>query len=358
MKIFFGLLKAHFKDITRDKTVIFWFFLFPLIIVLMYGAIFSEGSYGTMSSGSFDQTFNLSLSAPSTSTAAIIFENIPVFAITRVDKDLALQNLNDNNTDVAVIVEEDSGKEIVSVHYNSDQNSMGFFVANFIKQVLTEADLQMSNVTRRYEVKEIAKEIDSLRMIDYLLPGILAMALMQLGLFGSMRFVSSRERHITKRLAVAPISKASFLSSEVLLRLMMGLVQGVLILSLGFLIYKVPINGSLASIFGIIVLGSMVFISLGYFLCSFTHTSEAAMGVIQIIQFPMMFLSGIFFPMSFLPSSLRPIVKALPLTYLGDGMRQIILGVSGEFSMLTNVSVLMGWFVVTFFLAVKSFRWE
>ncbi len=102
----------------------------------------------------------------------------------------------------------------------------------------------------------------------------------------------------------------------------------------------------------------MTFISLGFMLINFARTPESGQGIIQVVQFPMMFLSGIFFPIEFMPDYIKPVVKAIPLTYLGDALRQVMVGAVPEHSMQTNLLVLSSWLIVTFLVAVKFWRWE
>lgn len=82
------------------------------------------------------------------------------------------------------------------------------------------------------------------------------------------------------------------------------------------------------------------------------------MPIIQIVQFPMLFLSGIFFPIEIMPDFMRPIVEAIPLTYLGDAFRQIMVDATPLHSLATDVAVLAGWLVVCMLLAIRFFRWE
>ena len=82
------------------------------------------------------------------------------------------------------------------------------------------------------------------------------------------------------------------------------------------------------------------------------------MPLINIITFPMMFLSGIFFPIEVMPDFLRPVLEALPLTYLGDGLRQIMVGATPLHSLTTDIAVLGGWLIVCMVLAIRFFRWE
>jgi ABC-2 type transport system permease protein len=77
-----------------------------------------------------------------------------------------------------------------------------------------------------------------------------------------------------------------------------------------------------------------------------------------MVQFPMMFMSGIFFPVEFMPGFLRPIMSAIPLTYLGDALRHFMLGLPTEFGIARDLSILSVWLFVSLFFAIKRFRWE
>ena len=93
-------------------------------------------------------------------------------------------------------------------------------------------------------------------------------------------------------------------------------------------------------------------------LISFVKTMEGGNGLIQVVQFPMMFLSGIFFPVEMLPDFLLPVLRILPLTYLGDALRMVITGFPGNYSLLTDMLVLLGYLVISTMITIKLWRWE
>jgi ABC-2 type transport system permease protein len=99
-----------------------------------------------------------------------------------------------------------------------------------------------------------------------------------------------------------------------------------LIIILGYFAFGVTVTGNIVLVMAMVILGAVVFISMWYFLVNFTKTEESAQGLIQLVQFPMMFLSGIFFPLEMMPSFLKPVVNLLPLTYLGDLLRNVMVG--------------------------------
>ncbi|MEJ6951588.1 ABC transporter permease [Natronospora cellulosivora (SeqCode)] len=193
---------------------------------------------------------------------------------------------------------------------------------------------------------------------DYVMPGILAMALMQLGIFGSLQFLSLREKKIIRGLNVTPLSKGSLLSSEIVLRLLSGLVQASVIITIAILVFDISLVGQLYKIFFLVLLGAATFISLGYMLICFVSSMEGGNGIVQVVQFPMMFLSGIFVPIDILPGFIQPVVRVIPLTYLGDALRQVMVGVPGEFPLLINILVLLSFLIITSILCLKFWKWE
>ena len=131
--------------------------------------------------------------------------------------------------------------------------------------------------------------------------------------------------------------------AEVLIRLVIALVQCVVIVAVGTLFFHVHVVGNWLHILGTVILGASTFISLGYFLVSFARTNESAQGLIQMVQFPMMYMSGIFFPVEHMPGFLRPIMSAIPLTYLGDALRHFMLQLPTEFGITRDLYLVTGY---------------
>jgi ABC-2 type transport system permease protein len=201
----------------------------------------------------------------------------------------------------------------------------------------------------------------NLSAIDFLIPGILAMSLMQLGLFGTAPpLVSLRQDGVLRRLGATPLPRSSLLVSQVLMRLTIGIVQTGLIIGLGVAAFDMHVEGNWLALIGIVLLGALAFVGMGYLIAALARTVEAASGITSAVNFPMMFLSGIFFPIASLASVpvLAIIIKILPLTYLGDALRQITVQGAPSFPLTVDVAVLAGWFIVCSLLAIRFFRWD
>ncbi len=194
--------------------------------------------------------------------------------------------------------------------------------------------------------------------IDFFLPGILALALLQLGIFGALQFLSLREKKIIRGLSLTPLSRMTLLSSEIVLRVLAGFVQSGIILSIAYFIFNIEFTGNLFLLILFITLGANTFIGLGYMLICFVNSIEGGTGLAQIVQLPMMFLSGIFIPTEMLPEFIRPISRIIPLTYLADSFREVMVGTPGYHSLGFNAFILLVFLGITLVITLKFWRWE
>lgn len=290
---------------------------------------------------------------------------MPIFELHQGTRVKELQALGRGKRFLVVVVPRHSagsGRTIapltIPVYFDPSKAATTQALIAAVREILAELERKMTGAPRLLSAQPIKATVTQLKNIDYLLPGILAMALMQLGLFGALNFVSLRERKIIRRLGATPLPRSMMLASEIIVRLGMAIIQTIVIVALGFLAFRVTITGNLLAVLGAVILGASVFITLGYFLVSFTKTEESASGLIQVVQFPMMFLSGIFFPLETMPGFLRPMVNAIPLTYLGDLLRKVMVGLPSAYGLGTDLAVLGGWLIVVMVLAVRFFKWE
>ena len=201
-------------------------------------------------------------------------------------------------------------------------------------------------------------QTNDLTFISYLVPSILGMSLMQLGVFSAIPLVADREKLILKRLQATPLRRWQLVGSNVLMRLLIAIFQTVIIVGVGSAVFNVEVAGSWLLIGALVLLGSLTFIALGYVIASFAKTEESANGMTSVVQFPLMFLSGTFFPIDAMPDALRTIARAMPLTYLGDGLRQVMVAGTPFSPLWICFVVLIGWLVVCFGIAARFFRWQ
>ncbi|MGH2477413.1 MAG: ABC transporter permease, partial [Candidatus Limnocylindrales bacterium] len=201
-------------------------------------------------------------------------------------------------------------------------------------------------------------QTENLRFISYFVPSMLGLSVMQVGIFAAIPLVADREKLILKRLAATPLRRWQLVGSNVLMRLLIALAQSIIIVAVGALAFGVEISGSIVLAVVFVVLGALAFLALGYVVASFAKTEDSANGMTSVIQFPMMFLSGTFFPIDQMPDLLKGVARVIPLTYLSDALRQVMVGGAPFAPLWLCAAVLLGWLVVCFGIAAWKFRWQ
>ena len=197
----------------------------------------------------------------------------------------------------------------ITVYTDPTQQSASAQTVGLVQAILGQVNLAATGRGPAVVTETKAVQTESLSYISYLVPSILGMALMQLGIFSAIPLVADREKLILKRLSATPLKRWQLVGSNVLMRLIVAIVQTVIIVAVGSAAFHVQVSGSYLLLGALVILGSMSFIALGYVIASFARTEDAANGMTSVIQFPMMFLSGTFFPidgMPGVPQGLRP----------------------------------------------------
>lgn len=360
MKAFWRLFAANLKSLIRDGMALFWFLAFPVLFTVLFGFIFSNQG---------QSTFNVGLAAPPGDRLAAGLkaglEGVEAFKVTAGSLDEELAALKKGGRDIVVEIPEGAGAALdmgtmveIRVHYDAGREQTGRMLHAAVSEMANEAERRFTGRPRLLSTSLKPYQADTHKYIDFLLPGILSMALMQLGLFGAFDVLSLREQKVLRSLGATPLPRAFFLGAEILVRLLLSLVQLGIIVVIGVLFFGVNITGNWFAIAGLVLLGATTFIAMGYMLISFSRTVESGQGLVQFVQFPMMFLSGIFFPIEIMPKFLAPVIKAMPLTYLGDAMRQTMVGMAPQYPLGLEIAILGGWLAVSLIVSATAWKWE
>jgi len=355
LKVLRKLLVSDIKQFFRERSALFWTFAFPIFFILIFGAVFSGGN---------NVTFNVGLAvednSPTAQQVSGMLQQVPAFKLYMGNQSAELQALKNGDRRAVIVVPAGFGESIskggnatVEVYYDPTQSSSTEVVFS-IRQVLEK----FGQPTPLINVNAVTLQTHEIRAIDYLTPGILAMAIMQLGIFAAMPLVVQRENRLLKRLGATPLRRSTMILSTVVFRLLIAIGQAVLIIIVARLVFHVPMLGNWFFLAGMVILGALTFLTMGFMMSAFAKTQESAMPLLMMVQFPMMFLSGIFFPVEMMPGFMRPVMDAMPLTYLGDSIRQIMVQSTALHSHLVNMGVLAGWFIVCLVVAVRFFKWE
>jgi len=192
---------------------------------------------------------------------------------------------------------------------------------------------------------------ESYSFIDFFVPGLIGMSLMTTGIFGAVGWnTRNRELGILKKLATTPLSKFEWILGVVLYEVVMGAISTGVILTIGVLLFDLRVLPNIYSVI-LIFAGAIAFPGMGMVVARFVKESDSADAAANAITFPMMFLSGSFFPLEMMPDFLREIAKVLPLTYLNNGLRDSMVYGNVSSALFNTVIVLA---VGIFFIILGS----
>jgi ABC-2 type transport system permease protein len=366
MRTLVTLSIANFKSFIRDRAALFWTLAFPIVFVVLFGTIFSGGGSASYRLGWVDQDGSPVAAGLRAGIAGQEFVELD-------DHDLASARdaMRNGDLDGIIVIPDGLGAAVaaralgqdvppvsVTVITDPSRTSTGQAIQQIAAGLIMGANIELSGTKPVMSLASDSLATESLNAVSYFVPSILGMALMQLGIFASIPLVQQREKLILKRLNATPLPRWTLVGSNVAVRLVIAAVQTVLILGIGFALLNVQVTGNALGIVGFVALGALTFISIGYVIASFARTEEAANGITSVVQFPLMFLSGIFFPLEIMPDWLRGVATFMPLTYLGDALRQTMVGGSAFAPLGVDALVLAGWLAVTMLISARFFRWQ
>ena len=350
------LAKVFLKIFFRDRQSIMFNLFFPLVFI---GAFLFTGGE--------PDSIKLGLVNNSTNTISKNFSELvksdQLFVVTEGEEsDLKEQLLLGDQTAIIVIPENfdylEKTSELRLLLDASQVRQLGTIKEAINTSLLAiERELRNSEPMFSLEIEDVKAR--SQRYIDFLLPGLLAFMLMNLSIAGSgFNIVEYRRRGILKRLFVTPIQPKDFIISIVLARTLIVLMQISVVLGLAIALLDIKIMGSFFSLYGMVILGTFIFLCLGFCLGSIAKTQEAVRPIVTSFTFPQLILSGVFFPISSMPEIIQPLAQALPLSVIATGLRDIANdGASLLMFNATTLGVVI-WIILSFFTVTKFFVWK
>lgn len=311
---FSHLLVARLKELKREPEVIFWIFVFPLLLAFGLGIAFRSKPaditrIAILSTGPQAQHL-LELLQKSSQSSSIQAQLL--------DRDQALQGFRLGKFDLAI---ESTGEDGIRYHYDPSRPE------SVLARSQVDAALQSAAGRRDpLPTTTLASSEPGSRYIDFLIPGLLGMNLMNSGMWGiGFALVEMRQRKLLKRFVATPMRRGDFLLALASSRLVLMIIEVGLLLGFGVLAFHMRVLGSLLSILFLGALGSVAFGGLGLLTASRAQKIESVSGLINLVMMPMWIFSGVFFSYERFPAVMHPFIKALPLTALNDALRATIL---------------------------------
>jgi ABC-2 type transport system permease protein len=339
------LVAANWRMLRRDRSALFFSLFFPLVFMAIFGLIFGNGAASKVD-------VNLVGSGP---LATAIAGSGAVKLHPQPSAAVAIKRVKDGKETGALIVHGDQA----TLYYSNADLVQGATLLGIVHGVADAVNVEATGQPPLVHLEARSVESSHLGYIDYLVPGLLAMALSQSAVFGvAAALVSYRERGILRRVRVTPLPLWEFGSARVVTQLGLALAQTAVLLTVGRVFFGVHIVGSLAALIPLVLFGALCFILIGFFVGSVAKSQQAAAAIANLITLPMVFLAGVFFPIDSAPGWLQAVSKVLPLTYLANGLRDVAVRGHSFASTFGDLLVLMAVASVLGLVSMRVFRWE
>jgi ABC-2 type transport system permease protein len=368
-------LIVSLKTFSREKSAMFFTIAFPIILILVFGTIFLN-----QDNVSFDIHVQDLDQTDSSAQLVKILELNGKVKITTIDPAIdATQYAKDRKLTLVLVIPSGYEKALarrlglvggipnaafrdpnasVTVTYIYDASSSATATKiQLIRSGFAVVNQGMSGQPPFIRAAETPMLTKKYRFIEFFVPGIIAMSVMTSSLSGAVNMNAElRQKGVIRKLSTTPITRTDWILSNILYQFILAVISTMAILVVSYAVFSVrlQINGWL---FVLLVLEVFAFGGIGMILTRVANEAESATAAANFIMFPMMFLSGSFFPLEMMPGFLQTIARILPLYYVNEGLRAAMVIVDNTAAL--RYSAMIGVFAtVVFVLGINTTKWE
>ncbi|HSX27201.1 MAG TPA: ABC transporter permease [Patescibacteria group bacterium] len=357
--------KISIRRAFRDKLAIFFIFLFPLIFLFVFGGIFGKSGH--------DVSFRVAFINQSQSTFADNFaqqiKNSKTFKVdpkaTTLDE--AKEKMSRSQLDAAIVLPTDFGEQKnghpageATIVYTQNNEQAGQTLATVLDgQVFKSINERFGRIDTPFTVKGERLNNKSLTQFDYTFAGLLGFSIIGLGIFGPINFFPEMKKQgVLRRLHTTPLKVWQFFVANVLSQAVIGIISLAMQFVVAMTVFHLRVTGSFLELAIFLIFSIMTIFGIGMAIGGWAQNERQAQPLGNLVVFPMMFLSGTFFPRFLMPEWLQKVSSFLPLTPVIDGIRLI----ATEGKHLTDLGAQLGlmavWLFVVYWIAFRVFRWE
>ena len=351
MTPFLSIAVAILRGFIRDKAAVFFAIIFPLMFLVLFGAIFDDTSAGKIdlikvgdvavvdglpeqAQQAWDETFDVT---------------------TDDDLDSAVAEVRKGDADVAI---EQRGDTLVA-HYTATDQVKAAMTAGALNAFVDGANVAASGNPPTYALDVQRVEDESLKTIDLLTPGLLGWAIAMSAAFGAAATLQGwRQTKLLRRLQLSPVPTGTIVAARIVATLVIALVQTAIFLGLGTIVFGLTLTGAWVMAVPLVTCGTLCFMALGLLAGAVTKTVEGAVNMANFLVLPMAFLSGSFFPLDAAPPWLQVVSNAMPLRHLNDAMLDVMVRGEGPATALLPMALLLTIAAALTLVAARLFNWE
>lgn len=351
------IAKTLTKIFLRDRQAIFFSLFFPIIFMTVFSFVGNQ-SQDPISVG----VVNNAPDSLSQDFVNMLIEN-PLFTVIEGEESELRESLIEGETTMVLVLPEafretDTGVEIRLLVDAAQIQQLGLIMP-VLEQTLLTMERQLRDTEPLFSLVIEDVRARSQRYLDFLIPGLLAFTLMQVSIAGSgFNIVEYRRKGILKRLFVTPLQPKDFIIGIVMSRITLCVIQISVLLGIAVFFLDVTILGSYLSLYSVIIMGAIIFLCLGFLLGSIAKTQQSIQAVGNLVIFPQIFLSGIFYPIESLPELIQPVASILPLSFVANALREIANNGVNLLQIAPDMIGILVWIIVSYVAATRYFVWK
>lgn len=340
------LFLARFREFIRQPEAVFWSYVFPIVMMIALGLAFR--------SQPMEKIPLIVQDGDGADEIATALESSGQFIVSRGTEEQARQQLRAGQSEL--IVASDGVGMSAGYRFTFDPTRPGSVHArdranDALQRAVGRKDLKPT--------KDLAVTEPGSRYIDFLVPGLIGMGLMGGGVWGvGFAIVDMRIRQVLKRFLATPMKKSHFVTAMMASRMVFMIPEIIIVLIVARFFFGVVNHGSYFSVALLILLGAFEFAGIGLLIASRAKTLEAVSGLMNLAMVPMWIGSGIFFSAKRFPDVVQPLIGLLPLTPLIGALREVMQEGAGVLQIAPELGLISAWGAITFFIAIRIFRWE
>lgn len=355
-------VKLSTKRFFRDRLALFFGILFPLIFLFVFGSMSKGGS------ASFNVTVFNESKTDFAQTLTKDFSKQKFIKLQQVnDMNIAKDKMSRGELDSIIVLREDFGKPDakgrpsgnVLVYYQQGNPDTGQTFAGLIQGMLSGYNYHLVHDLTPLGITTQATEERGLSRFDYAFAGLLGFSIIGIGIFGPMNvFPELKKQGILRRLHTTPIRVWQYFLSTMIAQAIIGLISLAVMFVFAIALFDLHVTGNYLEIALFCVFGIFLILGIGLSIGGWASNERQAAPLGNIVVFPMMFLSGTFFPRYAMPEWLQGVSGFLPLTPVIDGLRFL----TTEGKHLVDIGAQLGymavWMIIIYAIAFRVFRWE
>jgi ABC-2 type transport system permease protein len=358
-------VKINTKRFFRDKLAIFFTIIFPLIFLFVFGSL--NGSNG-------DVSFKVALINQSDSAFSKQFsEQLSKQKIFKIDTeaktlDEAKSRMSRSELDAAIVLPKGFGDADKNAKYPQGEAKVVYTQNNqqSATALVSVLDAQFKQINAKFVPQETPFKVSSeqlnersLSPFDYTFAGLLGFAIIGMGIFGPVNvFPELKKQGILRRLSTTPLHVWQYFLATMIGQAIIGIVSLAVMFIVAITVFKLEVVGNYLELTAYLVLSIVMILGIGLALGGWAKNERQAAPLSNIVVFPMMFLSGTFFPRFLMPEWLQNLSAVLPLTPVIDGIRLIATEGKHLIDILPQIGQVSLWMIVIYFIAFRVFRWE